>query len=90
MRKKLLSFVVVAAAGTACFAVFESNTQAREFTDLELANIEALTQTEIASGEPCYKGEYNIDKPMVVSCEEPRCMFKHLELGLFPKTSYCP
>ena len=45
MKKKLfLSVATFAAVGAACFAAFNTNTQPREFSDLELANIEALTQ----------------------------------------------
>ncbi len=54
MKKKLfLSVATFAAVGAACFAAFNTNTQPREFSDLELANIEALTQGEGTPVEDC-------------------------------------
>ncbi len=54
MKKKLfLSVATFAAVGAACFAAFNTNTQPREFSDLELANIEALTQGEGTAVDDC-------------------------------------
>ena len=47
MRKKILfSAAAVAVMGVASFAVLTSNNHSRELSDLELANIEALTDDE--------------------------------------------
>ena len=47
MRKKILfSAAAVAVMGVASFAALTSNNHSRELSDLELANIEALTDDE--------------------------------------------
>lgn len=61
------------------------------FSDLELANIEALTNNEdgIPSGDPCYNvGKYDIDYPEVVICGKP-CYRQKTNLPIFPTRSYC-
>lgn len=61
MRKKILfSTAAVAVMGVASFAAITSNNQPRELSDLELANVEALTEEEIidtaepGSVQTCY------------------------------------
>lgn len=50
MRKKiLLSATALTVMGAAGFAALTSNNQTRELSDLELANIEALTNNESKS-----------------------------------------
>jgi hypothetical protein len=61
----------------------------RNFSEFELANIEALANEEPFQGEPCYSsGTWNSDKPKVVVCGTP-CHLEPMSLGIFPSISYC-
>ena len=73
MKKKLiLSAATVAVMSVASIAALNSNSQARELSEIEIANIEALTEDE-NSGAKCPNGCSDIgwgwDKILECDCE---------------------
>lgn len=60
-------------------------------SEIALANVKALVDSEIRPGDSCYSdAENDADEPKAVKCGNP-CVFEPLDiLWFFPSTSYCP
>lgn len=54
MKKLMFSIAAVAIMGAASYAALKANNSDREFTALELANIEALTEDETSTNRYLY------------------------------------
>ena len=89
--KKIFYTMAVAAALFAGYSAYNEQNKS-EFTDIALANVEALANdTEIQSGAACYSNSiYDIDYPKVVKCGTPSCVYSTERLPIFPQISYCP
>lgn len=85
MKKYILT---TAFALVASFAAYQTQHKI-QLSDIALANVEALANTEIQPGEPCYnKSEYDANKPLAVKCDSP-CHFEHLNIDFWESTSFC-
>jgi len=86
MLSGLFALALLATAG---YGVNKSMNSDANLSDLALANVEALANGEIKSGDSCYSnGVYDANKPKVVKCGSP-CRYEPTALPFFPSTSYC-
>jgi len=72
--------LLLAIAATAAFNVNFNMNKSDKLSSIALANIEALADGEIKSGDPCYNNtRYNINYPKSVVCGTP-CKYESVML----------
>jgi hypothetical protein len=78
MKKIILSGIALLAVAVVAAINVNLGSRSNELSDISLANVEALADPECNAkqGDPCYKGSYNSNLPLAVSCGTP-CTMDH-------------
>lgn len=89
MNKKILLPVAIAALMGVAYLAKPATAQTEGFSDIQLANVEALASEEDYYGKTCWsKGEYDVDYPDALVCDNP-CKMKPWNPPIFGGKSTC-